>query len=671
MLRALALWLLLAPALMAQTTLAAIRTQEYARCSDAAVWRALLADAGTDEVRSYALQAMGRVGHVHLRPVFSEQLAALQPTDAKCLRQGATIGTALMGDAALLAPLARCVSGAALAFAVGCVGALPAGDAGATVREALATETNAVQIEGALQDHLCARLIYGLRWADPELPQLVEAAFTAPTPAGLPAAALARERLHAALFVLQRGKTRPAKVWRARVAPLLLDADERIAGRAARVLALVDDADGGDAAVISAAFLESGRNSGFAQVERLRALAMLPLGADSCAALLRALTSEVVALERTAFESLAAGAKTLATETRSMFTRMAQAAAGASAHVEVSRAAVEALAALDPAVFLREARMWRLKRGWQVRAVAADAAAMLLPDPAASAVLRLYAQDSDARVRAALVEGGTRWLKQRSGLTRADADLLLSIADSDNAARSEGEFVVPLGADPVLLAQWARLAEVLYSEKCVAALGPPTAVTLLLQALRERIPANEVECLQAAMDLARVAGDQAALQHWAHCIEPALHTPAEPTAREAVVLTTRGRIALTLFADDAPATVANFVALARSGWFDGLMWHRRVPGFVAQAGCPRGDGWGAGARTIPCEVNARTYRRGSLGMALAGKDTGGNQWFLCLADAPHLDGRYTLFGCVRGGWEVLDSLCEDDQILGVEFPEPR
>jgi cyclophilin family peptidyl-prolyl cis-trans isomerase len=134
---------------------------------------------------------------------------------------------------------------------------------------------------------------------------------------------------------------------------------------------------------------------------------------------------------------------------------------------------------------------------------------------------------------------------------------------------------------------------------------------------------------------------------------------------EAVIETNRGPITVRLFADDAPATVENFLGLATGGFYDGILWHRVVPAFVAQAGCPRGDGWGGPGYTIRCEINHRTYRRGSIGMALAGKDTGGSQFFICHRALPHLDGRYTLFGEVTDGMDVVDRLTQDDWIIRV------
>jgi len=124
-----------------------------------------------------------------------------------------------------------------------------------------------------------------------------------------------------------------------------------------------------------------------------------------------------------------------------------------------------------------------------------------------------------------------------------------------------------------------------------------------------------------------------------------------------------GEIILALHAREAPLTVANFVSLVRDGYFDGTRFHRVVPNFVAQGGDPRGDGWGGPGHQIRCEINPRRYRRASVGMALAGKDTGGSQFFITHTPQPHLDGGYTLFGEVVEGMEIVDRLVQEDRIL--------
>ncbi len=135
----------------------------------------------------------------------------------------------------------------------------------------------------------------------------------------------------------------------------------------------------------------------------------------------------------------------------------------------------------------------------------------------------------------------------------------------------------------------------------------------------------------------------------------------------AVVLTTKGELTLELFSEDAPLTVENFLKLAERGFFNALTFHRVVPNFVVQGGDPRGDGDGGPGYQIRCEINLRPFVRGSVGMALSGKDTGGSQWFICHLPQPHLDGGYTCFGQVVNGLETLDRLVRRDQIVEVRI----
>jgi cyclophilin family peptidyl-prolyl cis-trans isomerase/HEAT repeat protein len=139
--------------------------------------------------------------------------------------------------------------------------------------------------------------------------------------------------------------------------------------------------------------------------------------------------------------------------------------------------------------------------------------------------------------------------------------------------------------------------------------------------------------------------------------------------REARIETSKGVLVLRLFPDEAPLTVANFAGLAREGYFNDKAWHRVVPDFVAQDGCPRGDGWGGPGHTIRCEISSLRYGAGAMGMALSGKDTGGSQYFITHSPQPHLDGGYTVFGLLREGWDVLQSLAPGDRILTVSVAE--
>ncbi|HVE78082.1 MAG TPA: peptidylprolyl isomerase [Gemmatimonadaceae bacterium] len=134
------------------------------------------------------------------------------------------------------------------------------------------------------------------------------------------------------------------------------------------------------------------------------------------------------------------------------------------------------------------------------------------------------------------------------------------------------------------------------------------------------------------------------------------------------IITEKGTMTLELFALDAPMTVDNFLSLARSGFYRDLRFHRVVPNFVAQDGDPRGDGNGGPGYTIRDELNRRRYRRGVVGMALSGPDTGGSQYFITHSPQPHLDGHYTVFGRVVAGLDVLDTLVQGDRILEVRAP---
>jgi cyclophilin family peptidyl-prolyl cis-trans isomerase len=128
------------------------------------------------------------------------------------------------------------------------------------------------------------------------------------------------------------------------------------------------------------------------------------------------------------------------------------------------------------------------------------------------------------------------------------------------------------------------------------------------------------------------------------------------------IRTQRGTITVRLACAAAPLTCLNFLNLAGQGFFDGLAFHRVVPDFVVQGGDPKGDGSGGPGYSIRDEINRLRYGRGVVGMALAGPDTGGSQFFITLSPQPHLDGGYTAFGEVTGGAEVLDQLRLGDRI---------
>ncbi len=132
------------------------------------------------------------------------------------------------------------------------------------------------------------------------------------------------------------------------------------------------------------------------------------------------------------------------------------------------------------------------------------------------------------------------------------------------------------------------------------------------------------------------------------------------------IYTEKGNMKIEFYDDDAPGTVANFVKLSKEGFYDGLNFHRVIPDFVIQGGCPDGTGAGGPGYSIKCETggNNQYHDRGVLSMAHAGKDTGGSQFFICHSrnNTAHLDGVHTCFGKVVEGLEVIDSIKQGDKI---------
>lgn len=139
-----------------------------------------------------------------------------------------------------------------------------------------------------------------------------------------------------------------------------------------------------------------------------------------------------------------------------------------------------------------------------------------------------------------------------------------------------------------------------------------------------------------------------------------------PRDQQVRIQTSKGDIIIQLFVEEAPGSVANFLQLTNSGYFNGKNFHRVVPNFVIQGGCNRGDGWGSEDYSIRSEFSMRKYKEGSVGMASAGKDTEGTQWFITHSPTPHLDGRYTIFAEVVLGMDVVHQMAVGDQIIQVE-----
>lgn len=145
--------------------------------------------------------------------------------------------------------------------------------------------------------------------------------------------------------------------------------------------------------------------------------------------------------------------------------------------------------------------------------------------------------------------------------------------------------------------------------------------------------------------------------------------------KKAEIQTAKGTMNVEFFHEDAPNTVANFIKLAEKGYYDGLNFHRVIPDFVIQGGCPNGSGSGGPGYKIKCETSGgnQYHDRGVLSMAHAGKDTGGSQFFICHSrnNTSHLDRVHTCFGKVVDGLDVIDKIKAGDKINKIVITESK
>lgn len=243
---------------------------------------------------------------------------------------------------------------------------------------------------------------------------------------------------------------------------------------------------------------------------------------------------------------------------------------------------------------------------WVVATIAIESLAKVAPGAALGLLMHIY-QNHDARVdsdrKLAIIEAITDFRK-RSGMAQEDKSTIVSFL---NKACTD--------ADPRIGEAAARVAK----EYDVELTPQPTGT-------------------------------------WKRG-EPPWTEPFLPLGEKTILITTsRGEIEIRLFGDDAPTIVGAILHLAREGFYEGLTFHRVVPGFVIQGGCPRGDGWGDAGYYLRSQFNLHPYERGTVGVAHAGKDTPGSQIFITHTPQPHLDGRYTVIGTVVRGMEVVDTI---------------
>lgn len=324
---------------------------------------------------------------------------------------------------------------------------------------------------------------------------------------------------------------------------------------------------------------------------------------------------------------------------------------------------------------------------WRIRRAAAEGLGVLRSDQSRS-ILGSMVNDSDPRVLTAVGAALTEYpqvaaLENLRQLLASEDLAVLTTAASALGARGDR------GALAGLNSSYARLKSPADSEpmtEIVRAIGnivvpvdpavsfgslelPDKTASLatLTSALKDP---DRAVALEAAASLARIdgkdhSGEVVSISAGAFPLH--LETIRKPPAQKVRIVTAQGEIVIEFLPGSAPNTVANFLSLASRDYFNNLNFHRVVPGFVTQDGCPRGDGWGGPGYAIRCEYNDQHYDSGMVGMALSGKDTGGSQYFITHTPQPHLDGRFTIFGRVISGLTVLEDVLIGEPIQRVDL----
>ena len=332
-------------------------------------------------------------------------------------------------------------------------------------------------------------------------------------------------------------------------------------------------------------------------------------------------------------------------------------------------AALQALARTDVDTFIAAMSGLDPDPHWSVRAALATVLGDLgreRAQPPLTAMLK----DSDQRVLPAVLAalakvGATNAVAEMTARLTADDPVVraaaargLATLKAANAAPALLEALKRSQGDGLYVARAATL-------EALVTLSPSAAGSVLTASLNDRDWAVRVRAAELLKRLDPGANESPRRPAPPHtvaeltAIDPMVDPPYSPTA---YMDTSKGTIQFELAVLDAPRTVANFLSLVRRNYFRGVQLHRVVPDFVVQDGDPRGDGEGGPGYTIRDEINQRQYLRGTVGMALDWADTGGSQFFITHSPQPHLDGRYTVFGQVVAGMDVVDRLQQWDTI---------
>ncbi len=341
--------------------------------------------------------------------------------------------------------------------------------------------------------------------------------------------------------------------------------------------------------------------------------------------------------------------------------------------------ALTALAKADPERFIVTLSTLEPDRAWTVRAALATAIADL-PLETAAPLLESMMRDAEAKVHPAVLAALAKRKTPRAGALALEA---LKAGDPvvRGAAAAAVAELKPAGAVEALNAALAASRDDKpYGARAaivaaLAALGPDVARPAVTAALADpdwavRVRARQLMAeLDPSRDVAEAIRPAPTRFEAAAYASPDLVSPS--FSPQVYIDTDKRTVQIELAILDAPLTVRSFTELARAGFFDGTAIHRVVANFVVQDGDPRGDGEGGPGYTIRDEINQQPYLRGAVGMALDWADTGGSQFFITHSPQPHLDGRYTVFGRVISGMDVVDALERGDVIRRVRVWDGR
>ncbi len=657
---------------------------ELERVDDPTAWREALASPLDPDLLVQGVTGLGRVGHPDLVVVLSELLDGRPDPWPKSLKRASGVAAGLLADEALIVRLLPHLDEDDIARALGLLGRWPI-DAlrRSAVERALAARDPAplgseIELDAdRVDDPISARLMRLTAFPDPVGDSIALAILAGDSDV---------LRLRAALFRLARGQKAPASA-----APLIEDyldhLDGEVAGLAARALARSVDVS--DRAIASIAAMLALGGDRIATLDRIAALGGLGRASGIPVLFAHAGASDPQ-MRRAAIEGLVAGNGPFPPQFLSAGVNLVLRIAREDPVVDVRRAALLTLGKLDPVRLRSSVATWITSPSAVLRSALAGAMTYGPWDDALGALLL----DSDRRVGTALLEAITARIESgRLPLSDEAARLESWIGLPDTAPTGshsgdsvrravEGQLAMAwrkAGGAKSVTAKWIRTRAVDISPMDME----PLQVFLDLATL---IPSPEhgvwIEPLIAhpvadirdrAVKAMRALGVEVVVPRRSLATIPAFTLPWVEIARDLErpvvqlweVETDRGSFTLHLDTRAAPVTVWRLNSMARQGEFDGRTFHRVVPAFVVQGGCPRGDGWGGPGFVVRCEVSDLTYSKGTVGMALAGKDTGGCQWFVTHRATPHLDLRYTIFGCVVEGMDVIEQILPDDKIIKI------